>query len=85
MLNNRECSLWGFPSGSDGKESTCNVGDLGSIPGMGRSPGEGHGNPLQYSSLENPHRQRSLVGYSPWGHKESDMTERLSTAQHIKL
>ena len=38
----------------------------------------GHGNPLQYSCLENPHRQRSLVGYSPWGHKESDTTERLS-------
>ena len=43
----------GFPCGSDGKESTCNVGDLGSIPGFGRSPGEGHGNPPQYSSLEN--------------------------------
>ena len=55
----------GFPSGSDGKESTCNVGDLGSIPELGRSPGEEHGNPLQYSSLENPHGQRSLVGYSP--------------------
>ena len=44
----------GFPAGSDGKESTCNVGDLGSIPGLGRSPGGGHGNPLQYSGLENP-------------------------------
>ena len=44
-----------------------------------RSPGEGHGNPLQYSCLENPHRQRSLVGYSPWGYKELDMTEKLST------
>ena len=55
-------------------EPTCNVGDLGSIPGLGRSPGEGHGNPLQYSCLENPHGQRSLVGYSPWGRKESDMT-----------
>ena len=43
---------------------------------------KGHGNPLQYSCLENPHGQRSPVGYSPWGHKESDMTERLSTAQH---
>ena len=43
-----------FPSGSDGKESTCNEGDLGSIPGSGRSPGEGNGNPLQYSCLENP-------------------------------
>ena len=45
--------FWGFPGGSDSKESTCNVGDLGSIPGLGRSPGEGHGNPLQCSGLEN--------------------------------
>ena len=44
-------------------------------PGLGRSPGGGHGNPLQYSSLENPHGWKSLVGYSPWGHKESDTTE----------
>ena len=50
----------------------------GSIPGLGRSPGGGHGNPLQYSGLENLHGQRSLVGYNPWGCKESDMTERLS-------
>ena len=44
----------GFPSGSDGKESTCNAEDLGSIPGLERSLGEGNGNPLQYSCLENP-------------------------------
>ena len=44
----------GIPCGSDDKESACNVGDLGSIPGSGRSPGEGNGNPLQYSCLENP-------------------------------
>ena len=44
----------GFPGGSDGKESACNVGDLGSIPGSGRSPGEGNGYALQYSCLENP-------------------------------
>ena len=69
----------GFPGGSDGKESTCNAS---LIPGLGRSPGGGHGNPLQCSCLENPHGQRGLVGYSPWGRKESDMTERLSTAQH---
>ena len=69
----------GFPGGSDGKESTCNVGDLGSIPRLGRSPGGGHGNPLQYSCLENPHGQRNLAGYSPWGLKESDTTEQLST------
>ena len=43
-----------FPGGSDGKESTCNVGDPSSIPGSGRPPGEGNGNPLQYSCLENP-------------------------------
>ena len=43
-----------FPCGSDGEESACNAGDLGSIPGLGRSPGEGNGNPLQYSCLENP-------------------------------
>ena len=44
----------GFPGGSEGKASGCNAGDLGSIPGSGRSPGEGNGNPLQYSCLENP-------------------------------
>ena len=47
------------------------------IPGSGRSPGGGHGNPLQYSCLENPHGQRNLVGYSPWDHKELDMSEQL--------
>ena len=47
-------ALEGFPGGSDGKESACNAGDLGSIPGLGRSSGEGHGSPLQYSCLENP-------------------------------
>ena len=63
-----------FPGGSDGKESACNVRDLASIPESGRSPGEGPGNPLQYSCLENS-MKRSLVGYSPWGRKGSDMTE----------
>ena len=52
---------------SAGKESTCNAGDRSSIPGLGRSPGGGHGNLLQYSCLENPHGQRSPAGYSPWG------------------
>ena len=47
-------SFYGFPGGSDGKASAYNAGDLGSILGLGRSPGEGHGNPLQYSYLENP-------------------------------
>ena len=55
----------GFPGGSAVKNPSANAGDLGSIPGSGRSPGEGNGNPLQYSCLENPHGQRSLVGYSP--------------------
>ena len=62
-----------FPCGSTGKESTCNAGDLGSIPGLGRTPGEGKGYPLQYSGLEIFHGL-----YRPWGHKESDMTEPLS-------
>ena len=52
----------GFPGGSDGKESACNAGDLGSIPGLGRSPGGRYGNPFQYSCPENPYGQRS---YSP--------------------
>ena len=70
----------GFPGSSAGKESACNAGDLALIPGLGRSPGGGHDNPLQYSCLVNPHGQRSLVGYSPWGCKESDTTEQISTA-----
>ena len=72
----------GFPGGSAGKEFTCGVGELVWSLGLGRSPGEWHGNPLQYSCLENPHGQRSLVGYSPWYWKESDTTEQLSTAQY---
>ena len=59
-------SILGLPWDSNGKESTCNTGDLGSIPGLRRSPGEGHSNPLQYSCLKNPHGQ-SLVSYSPCG------------------
>ena len=54
----------GFLGVSDGKER-----DLGSISGLGRSPGRGHANPLQYSCLENPHGQSRMVGYSPWGRK----------------
>ena len=69
----------GFPGGSAGKESAHNVGDLGSIPGLGRIPGGGHGGPFQYPCLENPQGQRSLEGHSPWGHKELDTTERLNT------
>ena len=71
----------GFPGRSPGKESTCNAEDLGLIPGLGRSPGGEHGNPLQCSCLGNPHGQMGLGGYSPWGLRESDTTERLSTAR----
>ena len=59
------------------KNPSTNAGDPGSIPGLERCPGEGNGNPLQYSCLENPLGQRNLAGYSPWGHKEWDTTERL--------
>ena len=69
----------GFPGSSAGKESACNAEDPGLIPGLGRFPGGGHGNPLQYSCLENPPEQRSLVGYNPWG-SQRDMTEQLSMA-----
>ena len=111
----------GLPDSSVGKEFTCNAGDLGSIPALGRSPigyplqyswtslvaqmvrmclqcrrpgfnswvekipGGEHGNPLQYSCLENPHEQRSLVGPSPWGPKESNMTERQRTAHILQM
>ena len=66
-----------FPGGSEGKGSAYNVGDLGSIPGLGGSPGEGNGNPLQYSCLENPMDGGTWLGYSPWGRKKSDKTEQL--------
>ena len=72
-------SIRGLVRGSGGKELACSAGDVGLIPGWGRSPGEGNGNPLQYSGLENPHGQRSLVGYSPWGRRESDPAVRMST------
>ena len=57
--------------GLEDKASACNAGDPGSVPGLGRYPGQGNGNPLQYSS----HGGKSLVGYSPRGRKESDTTE----------
>ena len=68
-----------------GKNLPANAGDtryVCLIPGLGRSPGEGNDNPLQFSCLENPHGQKSLAGYSPWCCNKSDMTEQLSTAQH---
>ena len=63
-----------FPGGSDGKESGCSARDPGVIPGSGRFPGRGNGNPLQYFCLGNPMDR----GYSPWDGKELDMTERLT-------
>ena len=77
--------ILGFPGGSDGKESTCNVGDLGVIPGLGRSPGGRHGNPLQFSCLDNPHGQRILDGLQSTGlQRVRDMTEQLSTQKQPK-
>ena len=64
----------GFPGDSVAKNPSANAGDTGSIPGWRRSPGEGNSNPLQYSCLGNPMDRGSLAGYSPWGHKEWDMT-----------
>ena len=73
----------GFPGGSDGKESACNAGDLDSIPELGRSPGVGNSNPLQYSCLENSMNRKAWWG--PWSRKESDMTERLTFPLFSKL
>ena len=70
-----------FPGGSVGKEPACNAGDLGLIPGSGRSPGERHGNPLQYSCLEKSPMDRGTTSYSPQCHKKLDMTERLTHFQ----
>ena len=73
-------STLGFPGGSGGKRIHLPCGKPGRSLGWEDSPGGGHSNPLQYSCLEHPHGQRSL-DYSPWGHKESHMTEGLSPAQ----
>ena len=67
----------GFPGGLEGKESACNAGDPSSIPGLGRSPGEGHDNPLQYSCLENPTDRGGWQGTVHGVAKESDMTEAI--------
>ena len=66
--------IGGFPGGSDGKEFDCNAGDLASIPGSGKPPGEGNGNPLQYSCLENSTDRGTVHGAA----KESNTTERLT-------
>ena len=75
----------GFPSGSDGKVSAYNVGDPGSVPGLGRSPGEGNGNPLQYSYLENPMDGGAWWAIVHGGHKQLDTTERLHFQFHVKF
>ena len=74
---NRQKSCITLPGGTESKESAYSAGDPGSIPGSGKSPGEGNGNPLQYCCLENPHGQRSLAGYFLWGREELDTTDRL--------
>ena len=66
-------TIWGFPGGSEVKVSACSAGDPGSIPGSGRAPGEGEGNPLQYSCLENP-TDREAWRATVHGVKEPDMT-----------
>ena len=79
-----QLSFKGFPHSSVDKQSACNAGDPGSIPGWARSPGEGNGNPLQYSCLENPQGQRSLAGYSPWGCKSrTPLSDSTATLNHI--
>ena len=66
-----------FSGDSDGKESTCNVGDPGLIPGLGRSPAEGNGNTISAFLPGEFHGHNSLTGYCPWDRKDLDMTERL--------
>ena len=82
-LRRIKLAIWDFPGGSDSKASVCNAGDLGLIPGSGRFPGEGNGNPLQYSFLENP--MDGGAWYRLWGHKESDTTEQLSMQPHTPI
>ena len=80
VLHIKECTFsWGLPQRPSSKESACNAGDVGSIPGSWRSPGGGTSNILQKIFLGKSYGQRSLAGYSPYGHRESDMTEHAST------
>ena len=75
----------GFPGGSDGKKSACSTRDQGLIPGLGRSPGEENGNPLQYFYLENSMGEGAWQAtYSPWGCKESDTAERPHSLLSVK-
>ena len=74
----------GFPGGLEAKASTWNAGDLDSIPGSGRSPGEGKWQPTPVLLPGESHGRRSLVGYSPWGQKESDTTEQLHFHFHFQ-
>ena len=75
LINKSVSLLLGFPCGAAGKDSACSGGDLRLIPGSGRSPGEGHGNPLQYSCLENPVDREAWQATVRGGPKESDATE----------
>ena len=74
-------TVWSIPGGSDSKESTCNAGDLGSIPGSGRSPGEGNGNPLQHSCWRTPWTEATVRG----GLKESDITKQLTLTTYLLM
>ena len=76
-LGTTTAPTWAFPGGSHGKESACNAGDLGSVPGSGTCPGGGYGNSLQYSCLENPMDPGACQTTNCGGHKELDTTEGL--------
>ena len=76
------CIIWASQVVKSLPDNAGDIRDMASIPGLGRSPGGGHGNLLQYSCLENPHGQGSLASHDPWGCKESDTTERAT--KHIE-
>ena len=83
-IQKQDLNVWFIPGGSDGQESACNAGDLGSMPGLGRSPGEGNGNPLPYSYLENSTEKPDGDGLQSMGSQESDTTEQLNTHMHTR-